>query len=91
MELPKKPFLIPIDESKIIKKENQKFVDGSTYTGHMIAVTEETGEEALIKHGFGTKTWPDGASYVGDWRDGFAHGKGIFYHANGDYYEGEFI
>jgi hypothetical protein len=33
-------------------------------------------------------TWPDGATYEGDWKDNHAQGYGKFIHANGDSYEG---
>ena len=29
-------------------------------------------------HGIGTKVWPDGAKYVGAWKDGMRHGFGEF-------------
>lgn len=33
--------------------------------------------------------WPDGAKYEGYWRDNMAHGKGRFYHIDGDVYYGK--
>jgi len=30
--------------------------------------------KVYIKHGKGTQTWPDGAKYDGDWRNGKAEG-----------------
>ena len=38
---------------------------------------------------FGTKTFPDGDKYVGEWRDDKAHGQGTFTFANGAKYVGE--
>ena len=51
----------------------------------------ETQTKVHIKHGKGTQNWHDGAKYDGDWRNGMAEGKGVFYHANGDIYTGEFF
>ena len=44
----------------------------------------------MIKHGKGTQTWPDGAKYTGEWRNGKAEGFGTFTHANSDVYAGDF-
>ncbi len=33
--------------------------------------------------------WPDGARYVGEWRENRAHGQGKFSHIDGDTYEGQ--
>ena len=33
-------------------------------------------------------TWTDGASYEGQWLEGFANGKGKFNHHYGDQYDG---
>ena len=41
-------------------------------------------------NGRGTKTFPNGSEYVGDFKDGKYHGQGIFVFANGSKYEGEF-
>lgn len=46
-----------------------------------------------MRHGFGTKIWPDGptlkgAKYEGYWKNDMAHGKGTLWHANGEKYEG---
>ena len=57
--------------------------DGSTYSGTIDQTTK-------LKQGYGTQEWPDNAKYTGEWRDGKASGKGIFYHANGDVFEGNF-
>jgi hypothetical protein len=32
--------------------------------------------------------WPDGAKYDGNWEFNHASGEGVFYHADGDVYEG---
>ena len=34
-------------------------------------------------HGQGTLTFPDGATYAGEWRDGFMNGQGNFTLADG--------
>jgi hypothetical protein len=41
-----------------------------------------------FREGTGTMSWTDGARYEGQWKEGFAHGKGIFYHTDGDIYNG---
>lgn len=35
--------------------------------------------------------WPDGAVFVGHWKDNHATGKGKFVHASGDVYEGNWL
>ena len=40
------------------------------------------------RHGPGIQVWPDGAKYEGEWRFNKANGKGKFWHADGDVYEG---
>lgn len=42
-----------------------------------------------FRDGFGTMVWPDGAKYIGEWRFNKAHGRGKFYHVEGDIYDGE--
>ena len=39
---------------------------------------------------YGTATYPSGNKYVGEYRDGKAHGQGTYTYANGDKYVGEF-
>ncbi len=39
---------------------------------------------------FGTMTYSDGIKYVGEWKDGKAHGRGTATYADGDKYVGEF-
>lgn len=39
--------------------------DGSSYTGQISKTTH-------LKNGYGTQTWPDGARYIGEWRQGQA-------------------
>ena len=57
--------------------------DGSTYEGTVDPLTQ-------LKHGYGAQTWPDNAKYVGEYCNGYAEGKGTFYHSNGDLFEGDF-
>merc|ERR1719199_1227523 len=38
-----------------------------------------------------TQTWPDGASYEGDYRGGHKHGRGRFVWASGAEYDGAFV
>lgn len=42
------------------------------------------------RQGFGIQKWSDGAVYMGEWVDNKAEGKGVFWHAEGDVYVGEF-
>ena len=44
-----------------------------------------------MRHGYGSQTWPDGAKYEGYWKDNKTCGKGKFWHANGDFFEGMYI
>ena len=39
---------------------------------------------------FGTLTSPDGNQYVGEWKNGKTHGKGVYITPNGNKYVGEF-
>ena len=41
-----------------------------------------------MKCGWGTQVWPDGGKYEGEWLNNRANGKGQFWHADGDIYEG---
>ena len=41
-----------------------------------------------MRHGKGKMTWPDGASYQGDWQYNQACGEGTFTHTSGDTYYG---
>lgn len=52
---------------------------GAVYTGQM---------RGCFREGTGTMIWPDGAKFEGQWKEGFANGKGIFYHIDGDVYDG---
>lgn len=47
--------------------------------------TEYNGDlnDELQLHGFGTKIYSDGSSYVGEWKMGKRHGKGKFTWKNG--------
>ena len=44
-----------------------------------------------LRHGKGIMNWPDGSKYDGDFRNDLSEGRGIFYHANGDIYLGEYV
>ena len=54
------------------------------------AVYEGTWKGGL-RHGIGTMTWPDGATFTGKWEYNYACGKGKFVHADGDVYEGSWL
>lgn len=55
--------------------------------------------EDNFQSGFGTHVWLDGSTenkllrnrYVGYWKLGQRHGKGVFYYSNGSQYEGSWI
>lgn len=42
------------------------------------------------KYGPGVEYWPDGSRYEGEFINDKATGKGRYWHANGDFYEGDF-
>ena len=42
-----------------------------------------------MRDGFGIQRWSDGARYEGQWKQNKAHGKGKFFHVDGDVFEGE--
>lgn len=52
------------------------YKSGSTYEGGFVNNKYEDDESAKY-------TWPDGDEYVGQWKDGERHGKGIFYANDG--------
>ena len=39
--------------------------------------------EGDCNNGYGTNTWADGEKYVGEWKDGKAHGYGEYMWVNG--------
>jgi hypothetical protein len=41
-------------------------------------------------NGYGSCTWKDGSTYVGDWEDNSKHGKGILRKADGSEFVGIF-
>lgn len=41
-----------------------------------------------MRHGKGTMEWTDKARYEGTWDLNQAQGQGMFYHADGDVYDG---
>ena len=44
------------------------------------------GEDVVFKK----HMFPDGSWYMGEWKDGMMHGRGLFMYANGSWYEGDF-
>ena len=64
--------------------EHLDLPDGAFYKGQV----KKSAKGDYLKHGQGTQIWKDGAKYEGEWKDGKANGKGVFYHVNGDIYEG---
>ena len=47
-------------------------------------------ESARWHNCFGTQTWANGDTYVGEWKDDKRHGQGTFTRADGRKYVGEF-
>lgn len=43
------------------------------------------------KNGYGTCVFPSGAKYIGDFKNGKLHGKGIFYFSDGNKYLGNWV
>lgn len=43
--------------------------------------------QAGAKHGLGTYTWPNGATYSGEWQTGCMHGVGTFEGPDGTIYQ----
>lgn len=74
-----------VGHDDIRRVENQVEEDGSIYSGQVANINGQD-----VKHGFGCQLWPEGSKYTGDWRNNFAHGRGVFHHANGDIQAGEF-
>lgn len=62
------------------QRKPYKFTTGAIYVGQWVGG---------FRDGFGTQTWSDGARYEGDWKLHKAHGKGKFFHASGDTYDGD--
>ena len=72
----------------------KKYEDGSLYRGQIRKKTIKVNElekTIIMREGYGLRDFPDGASYEGNWKDNMPSGKGIFKHANGDRYYGEFL
>ena len=44
-----------------------------------------------IYHGKGVITYPNGAKYVGEWKDGKWNGKGVFFNVNGEIQPGTWV
>jgi 1-phosphatidylinositol-4-phosphate 5-kinase len=40
------------------------------------------------KHGWGKYSWPSGATYLGEWKQGYLHGYGTFHSPDGSKYQG---
>ena len=69
-------------------------VEGNCVTGRGVKV-EVTGEryegdwKGGLRDGAGIAAWPDGATYMGQWKDDQPHGKGIYIKSDGEKYEGQ--
>ena len=62
-------------------RKDKKCQDGSIYNGQM---------KGSKRHGYGAQVYENGL-YEGYWEDDKAKGKGIFYYAEGDTYDGEWL
>ena len=49
--------------------------DGNRWTGYV--------DDNGVRNGFGIKTYPNGARYVGEYVDNVRHGAGVKIHADG--------
>ena len=48
-------------------------------------------ETSGLKEGWGIYQWHDESTYVGEWKEDMAHGKGWLFYAGGDVYKGDWI
>lgn len=60
-----------VTENDVIEVTSFVMADNSIYNGQMKRCNEGI---QLIRHGYGTIKWLDGAKYEGNWIDGKAHG-----------------
>ena len=73
------------DDIEVEKRNPQKNKDNNTiYYG-------EWDKKNNIRHGRGIQIWPDGAKYIGYWKNDKANGKGKLFHVDGDLYDGEWL
>lgn len=59
-----------------------------------LSITAYTQSECIkgdCKNGAGTCVFPSGAKYIGDFKNGKLHGKGIFYFSDGNKYLGHWV
>lgn len=68
----------------------ERYADGSRYVGE-VSVVQDAGRSRLVKHGFGTYTWPDRSSYRGQWHMNDMHGAGVFEWPDGRSFAGAFV
>jgi hypothetical protein len=66
-------------KNKVGTNEVILYFDGTIYVG---SVTEDS-QGFSIPHGYGTICYVYGSRYIGEWKDGYYHGRGTFYQ---DYY-----
>ncbi|MCI5131361.1 MAG: hypothetical protein D3904_07505, partial [Candidatus Electrothrix sp. EH2] len=55
-----------------------------------VSAAEEGKCVTVCKNGKGMMVYPDGSTYIGEWKDGLRHGKGTLIYADGRKYEGSF-
>lgn len=74
----KSPFPDSFPKNSRLEEVRNVLEDGSVYQG-------ET-KDGVVRHGFGTYTYPDGKTYYkGAWREGKAHGEGVFCDEESEY------
>ena len=73
------------DDVRVEKRNPQEFINNKViYYG-------EWKKNKNIRHGRGIQLWPEGAKYIGNWKNDKACGKGKLIHSDGDIYEGEWF
>jgi len=66
-------------------------VEGQGIASYVNGLVYEGGFLKGKNHGKGKMTYPDGYSYVGDWKDGSREGQGVATYADGTTYTGGFV
>jgi hypothetical protein len=72
------------DDGVILEKRNPQ-----EHKQEKIIYYGEWDKNKNVRHGRGIQIWPDGAKYIGNWKNDKACGKGKLYHPDGDIYEGD--
>nr|HPI21850.1 hypothetical protein [Spirochaetota bacterium] len=88
---------VTIRDNKMVptlRLENEKPEDGCQYgevdyKGRYHGWYRGRKFDAFKPHGFGAMTWPNGATFTGQWVDGKIHGRGAMVWENGARYSGQ--